>query len=150
MNYQNEEFEKWYPVPRDTFRTNEGYEWRNYGRQPEAVKDFFSHWYVWKAGVDATQGRTFKELESEIKQLNAQIKQLKAEREPLDYEDGWYWADYGGVRQIGIAEDGEVWFVGYYKPVPLSDCSDISLITDPLDVLQEWNDNIDRLATPPR
>ena len=55
MNYQNEEFEKRYPVPRDTFRTNEGYEWRKYGRQPEAVKDFFSHWYVWKAGIDATQ-----------------------------------------------------------------------------------------------
>jgi hypothetical protein len=79
--------------------------------------------------------QTIKAQNEVIVELRAEIKQLKNEREPVDYEAGWYWADYDGLRQIGIAEDGEVWFVGYYEPVPLSECEDISLITDPKEAL---------------
>ena len=70
-------------------------------------------------------------INDKIADLEAEIKRLKDKYEP-DFDNGWYWADYDGLRQIGLAEDGEVWFVGYYEPVPLSECEDISLIIDPM------------------
>ena len=71
------------------------------------------------------------ELTEMLAERDAEIKRLKDKYES-DFEDGWYWAYYDGLRQIGLVEDGEIWFVGRYEPVPLSECEDISLIIDPL------------------
>ena len=92
-------------------------------------------------------------INDKIADLEAEIKRLKDKYEP-DYEAGWYWVTCEGWRGVVEVEEGESYVaVGVYGcsyVVDLSECTNISLITDPLDVLQEWNDNIDRLATPPR
>jgi len=53
-----------------------------------------------------------------------------------EYKKGFYWATFV-ERQIGLVEDDEIWFVGYYEPVPLSGCTDLSLIIDPMEESDE-------------
>ena len=77
-------------------------------------------------------------INDKIADLEAEIKRLKDKYEP-DFEAGWYWVTCEGWRGVVEVEEGESYVaVGVYGcsyVVDLSDCTDISLIIDPMEAL---------------